>query len=84
MTESRLSHLQLPAAAPNGVKPLVFLRVKEVCERIGVKKTKLYALLGEGHFPMPAKIGKASVWAEAEIEAYMAERMAARFTRRGA
>ena len=57
-----------------------FLRANEVCARLGIKKTKLYALLAEG-FPMPAKIGKASVWAEAEIEAYMAERLAARLIR---
>lgn len=79
MNNSRISPMPMLADATTGAKPLVFLRAKEVCERLGVKKTKLYALLGEGDFPLPAKLGKASVWPEHEVEAFMTQRMADRY-----
>ena len=62
-----------------GDRPLVFLRAKQVCERLGVKKTKFYSLVNEGCFPPPAKLGKASVWPEHEVEAFMAKMMESRY-----
>lgn len=79
MSDSCVSNASRLADGSIGAKPLVFLRAKEVCERLGVKKTKLYALLGEGDFPRPAKLGKASVWPEHEVEAFMAQKMEARY-----
>ena len=63
---------------------LKFLRIPEVCARLGVKRSTVYGLLASGDFPAPAKIGSASVWAEAEIETYMAARLAARKAQRAA
>lgn len=79
MRNTRATKLPMLADATTGAKPLVFLRAKEVCERLGVKKTKLYALLSEGDFPLPAKLGKASVWPEHEVEAFMERRLEARY-----
>lgn len=79
MSKSPTSPLPLLADASIGAKPLVFLRAREVCSRLGVKKTLFYELQKGGEFPLPAKLGKASVWPEHEVEAYMAERMADRY-----
>ena len=74
-----MNEISLASDVAIAAKPLVFLRAKEVCDRLGIKKTKLYALLDEGDFPRPAKLGKASVWPEHEVEAFMARRMEARY-----
>jgi predicted DNA-binding transcriptional regulator AlpA len=67
---------------PTSDKHLVFLRVHEVCARLGVKKSKLYSLLSGG-FPAPAKIGTASVWLEEEVEDFMKKRLKARSAQGG-
>lgn len=79
MSQVRTPTAPMVADVIGEARPLVFLRAKEVCERLGVKKTKLYALLGEGHFPLPAKVGRASLWPAHEVEAYMQRCMEARY-----
>lgn len=44
-----------------------FLKVEEVCSRVGVEKSKLYKMIREGEFPRPIKIGVASLWADVTI-----------------
>jgi prophage regulatory protein len=44
-----------------------FLRIAEVCELVGLKKTKLYSLIKDGDFPSPMKFGSSSVWAGKEV-----------------
>jgi prophage regulatory protein len=62
---SRMSSIQL-------------LRLPQVIERTGVKKTKLYGLQKEGDFPMRIQITANSVgWVEEEVNAWIAERVAA-------
>ena len=59
-------------------KPLKFLRIDEVCERTGLKKSSLYDLMAERKFPRPVKIGGAARWPEHEVveimEAWIASR----------
>ena len=39
-----------------------FIRLPEVLRRCGLGKTKIYALIGDGEFPKPTKIGRAALW----------------------
>jgi prophage regulatory protein len=50
------------------------LTIEAVMAAIGLKRTKIYAMIGSGQFPQPIKIGTASRWSEAEVNAWIAER----------
>jgi prophage regulatory protein len=54
------------------------IRLPEVLSRVGLKKTKLYALIAEDEFPRPVKIGAASAWVESEVDHWLSERASAR------
>jgi prophage regulatory protein len=45
------------------------LRQPGVIAKFPCGKTKLYELIKEGKFPAPIKIGRASFWDEAEVDA---------------
>ena len=46
------------------------LRLEEVRHRVGLGKTMIYAMIGEGRFPRPYKITAAAArWSEREIVA---------------
>ena len=48
------------------------LRLTEVRHRVGLGKTMIYALIGEGRFPRPYKITPAAArWSEREIVAWV-------------
>lgn len=47
------------------------LRINEVENLTGLKKSKLYNLMREGLLPKPFKAGKASLWLEADVEKAM-------------
>ena len=47
------------------------LRLPEVTRRVGLGKSALYALIAAGDFPAPRKIGTASRWREAEVDAWV-------------
>lgn len=49
------------------------LRLKQVEEKVGFKRSKIYDMIVEGQFPRPVKIGRANVWIEAEIDAALEE-----------
>ena len=54
------------------------VRLRTVRERTGLSKSSLYALAQQGEFPRPVKIGtRSSGWIEAEVEAWIAKRVAA-------
>ncbi len=38
------------------------MRLPEVTSRLGIGKTKLYAMIKAGDFPRPVKLGKVSAW----------------------
>ncbi|MGO8840924.1 MAG: helix-turn-helix transcriptional regulator [Methyloceanibacter sp.] len=51
----------------------------EVEAKTGLSKSAIYDGMSRGIFPKPAKLGPKSVaWVEAEVDAYIAERVAAR------
>jgi prophage regulatory protein len=54
------------------------LRLPQVIDRTGIRKTKLYELQKDGLFPMRIQITTHAVgWVEDEIETWIAERIAA-------
>jgi prophage regulatory protein len=64
-----------PSAARSG--PLRMLRLAQVIERTGLRKTKIYELQSEGRFPMRVKITAHAVgWIEHEVQAWLAGRVA--------
>lgn len=54
------------------------LRLPDVMRRIGMKRTAVYALMKEGSFPAPVKVGGASAWVDYEITQWIEGLMAAR------
>jgi prophage regulatory protein len=57
--------------------PIHILRLAQVIERTGLKKTKIYELQSEGQFPMRVKITARAVgWIEHEVQAWLSGRVA--------
>lgn len=54
------------------------LRLPEVMQRVGLRKTAIYKLQRDGAFPSCVKIGAAATWVEGEIDAWINARMSAR------
>ncbi|RKQ73475.1 helix-turn-helix transcriptional regulator [Oceanibaculum indicum] len=55
------------------------LRRKEVEDMTGLSRSPLYREIQAGRFPRPVKVGAhASRWVEAEVRAWVAERVANR------
>ena len=70
-TEARLpaSHTLPPAPSPARL-----IRLPEVIERVGLRRSAIYQRMSEGRFPKSRSLGpKCSVWVEAEIEQWIAE-----------
>ena len=63
-----------------GVKmTVVFLKRPEIEKRTGLKRSTIYEKIKAGTFPKPVKLGaRAVAWPEAEINAWMEERIALR------
>jgi prophage regulatory protein len=59
---------------------LRILRKRGVVEKVGLKGSTLYALMGRGLFPRPVQLaGQSTVgWVEDEIDAWLAARVARR------
>ncbi|HFC8521371.1 TPA: helix-turn-helix transcriptional regulator [Neisseria subflava] len=51
-----------------------FLKIKEVTAQTGCSKTKIYAMIQDGEFPRPYKIGTASRWRSDEVENWIKTR----------
>ena len=48
------------------------LRIGDVMGRVGLRKSKIYALVAENRFPRPYKLSpKAARWSEREIAAWI-------------
>lgn len=55
------------------------LRLPEVISKTGLSRTTLYTMSKTGQFPLSISLGgKAMGWIEAEIDAWIEDRMAAR------
>ena len=60
-------------------RPLSVLRLPEVMERTGLSRSSVYAMASTDRFPHPIKLSdRASAWIEAEVEAWIRERMSLR------
>ena len=54
-------------------------RLPQVRARTGFSKSELYRRISLGTFPAPVKLGeRASAWSSAEVDAWIADRIAAR------
>jgi prophage regulatory protein len=51
------------------------LRMPQVLDRVGLKKTIVYERIKAGSFPKPIKLGSASAWPEHEVEAWIAQQV---------
>lgn len=49
------------------------IKLPSVEKMVGLKKSKVYALIQQGAFPRPVKIGRSSSWVESEIEQWIVE-----------
>ena len=53
-------------------RPERLMKLDEVCRRVGLGKTMIYAMIKEGRFPRPYKISPfASRWSEQEVVAWI-------------
>lgn len=70
MTTNPTAAERCPAASaiePAGATPRL-LRLPEVMDRVGLRRSAIYQRMGEGRFPKCRSLGpKCSVWVEAEI-----------------
>jgi len=63
----------------DGPRGLRYIRLREVCARVGLKTSTVYRLIGLGRFPKQIKLSEhASAWIESEIEDFMLSRIAER------
>ena len=54
--------------------PPRLLRLPEVMDRVGLRRSAIYQRMSEGRFPKCRTLGaKCSVWVEAEINAWIAD-----------
>ncbi|MGL4349649.1 MAG: helix-turn-helix transcriptional regulator [Plesiomonas shigelloides] len=59
-----------------------FIRMKEVCAKVGLAKSTLWELVARGQFPQKVHLGEITVaFIESEVEAWMQARAAARNTK---
>jgi prophage regulatory protein len=59
--------------SPRGLR---YLRLREVCQRVGLKPSSVYRLIGLGTFPKQVKLSeRTSAWIESEVESFMASRI---------
>ena len=57
--------------------PIRILRLPEVVERTGLSRSTIYVRIEQGRFPRPVALGGRAVgWIEAEIDAWIRERIA--------
>ena len=54
------------------------LRLPEVCERLGIKRSTVYAKIASGEIKPPVKLGKTATFPEDEIEKFIQTRRAER------
>ena len=55
------------------------LRRREVCDRIGLRRSALYQAMKEGRFPASVPLGPRAVgWLDSEVTAWLQERVAER------
>ena len=63
--------------ADHGTPP-VLIDFKQTSAKVCMGRSRIYALIDEGNFPRPVKIGSSSRWIVSEIDAYIAQLTATR------
>ncbi|MEL6487711.1 MAG: AlpA family transcriptional regulator [Pseudomonadota bacterium] len=54
------------------VRPPRLIRLPEVMDRVGLRRTAVYERVKEGEFPKPRSLGpRCSVWVESEIDEWV-------------
>lgn len=48
-----------------------FLRLPQVAEKVGLRRTAIYDLMKKGDFPQAVKIGSMTVWLESEVDGWL-------------
>lgn len=83
MSSRRAAPPPLPVENPQARSPgLHYLRLRDVCARVGLKSSSIYNLIRLGRFPKQVKPSEGTVaWVESEVEAYMEARLAERDAR---
>lgn len=51
------------------------LRMPQVLDLVGLKKTVIYERIKAGTFPKPIKLGSASAWPESDVDKWIAEQV---------
>lgn len=51
-----------------------FVRLKEVVKRVGLSRSTIYRMVAMQEIPAPLKLGRATVWRESELLAWMEAR----------
>lgn len=54
-----------------------FIKQREVLNRTGMSRSALYRAVDENKFPQIVKVGRAAFWIEAEVQAWLEQRVAA-------
>ena len=55
-----------------GIDPDSFIRISQVINLVGLKRSWIYQKIKEGKFPRPIKIGsRASVWTRSSVSAWI-------------
>jgi prophage regulatory protein len=61
---------------PEPPRGLRYLRLREVCQRVGLKPSSVYRLIALGTFPKQVKLSeRTAAWIESEVESFMASRI---------
>ena len=69
-------NLSITHGADGKDRPSRLLRLPEVMDRVGLKRSAIYQRMSEGKFPRSRSLGpKCAVWVEAEIDEWI-ERVA--------
>jgi prophage regulatory protein len=70
---------------PVAHRGLRYIRLKEVCARVGLRPSAIYHLISDGRFPKQVKLSeRTSAWVVSEVETYMDARIAERDAKRPA
>jgi len=60
----------------SALAPDRLLKLEEVESLVGMKKSRIFELIGEGAFPAQIKQGRSSLWSEKKIQAWIREQVA--------
>ena len=79
MTSQSTTHhsVQTRIEAENGTTTAL-IDFKQLSNKVCMGRSRIYALIANGDFPPPVKIGTSSRWLNPEIDAYIAQLAATR------